>query len=216
MPDPLAGFTYPQPNWPYPTGYATVEDVQSRINAGVWDPSKPTAAPNTEQVQQWLMEATANVDVALRTRGYFVPLQPSTGWAAPPGMASQLYQGIGLGAWLQLKNICACYAAHFVQLSRYGTHSANKDTHAEEFMAIFDDFLTRIESAADNLIAFGVGGDFPPEIDIAKGAQTGSLGATLADPTSMQGPIFTKGMPLGSGYEQLSPSGPPGSTGSGI
>jgi len=217
MPDPLAGFNYPQPQWPYPTGYATVLDVQSRINAGTWDPSKPTASPTTAQVQQWLMEATANIDVALRTRGYFAPLQPTTGWVAPAGMAGQLYQGIGLGAWLQLKNIAACYAAHFVELSRHGSHGMNKDTHADDYMELFDDFLTRIESGADNLAAYGVGGDFAPEIDVAKGAQTGSLGATLSDPDLSEGPIFSKNMRLGSGYEgQPGGQSPPNSVFQGI
>jgi hypothetical protein len=82
---------------------------------------------------------------------------------------------------------------------------------------LFDDFLTRIESGADNLFAFGVGGDFAPEIDVAKGAQTGSLGATLADSSTSEGPIFTKGMRWGGGYEDFSPAPtPPNSTGQGI
>lgn len=216
MPDPLSGLTFPQPSWPYSTGYATVDDVRSRINAGTWDPTKPTASPTAAQVNQWLMEGTANIDVALRTRGYFVPLRPTQGWVPPTGMASQLYQGIGLGAWLQLKNICACYAAHFVELARHGSHGMNKDAHATDYMELFDDFLTRIESAADNLLAFGVGGDFAPEIDVAKGAGTGSLGATLSDPTFSEGPIFTKNMPLGSGYEGSSQSTPPNSPFQGI
>lgn len=206
MPDPLAGYTYDLAHYPYSTGYATVDDVRSRINAGTWDPTKPTAAPTAGQVTQWLLEGTANIDVALRTRGYFVPLEPIPDWLVPPGMETQLFLGIGLGAWLQLKNIAACYAAHFVQLTRHGSHGQNKDTNAEQFMTLFDDFIVRIESGADNLAAFGVGGDFAPEIDIAKGVLSGSLGASLSDPNMEEGPIFTRNMNLGSGYEQMSPT----------
>jgi hypothetical protein len=207
MPDPLSGFSYPQPGWPYATGYASVDDVRSRINAGTWDPNKSTAAPSAAQVQQWLMEGTANVDVALRTRGYFVPLTPIVGWVSPLGVPT--YSGIGMGAWWLLKNIAALWAAHWVQATRHGSHGQNNDTSAKYLMTLYDDLLTRIESAADNLATYGVAGDFAPEIDIAKGIQTGSLGATLADPNMAEGPIFTKGLLLGSGYEQNSPNTTP-------
>ena len=83
-------------------------------------------------------------------------------------------------------------------------------------MELFDDFLVRVESGADNLITYGVGGDFPPEIDVSKGVLTGSLGATLADPSFTEGPVFTKNLNLGSGYELNSPSSPPNSAFTGI
>lgn len=203
MPDPLSAFTFPTPWYPYATGYASLDDVKARINAGTWDPDKPTAAPNAAQVQQLLMEATSNIDAALRTRGYFVPLEPIAGWVAPAGMASQLYQGIGLGAWLMLKGIAAAYAAHYVELTRHGSHGTQHDPNAEHFMTLYDDFLTRIESGADNLFTYGVAGDFPPEINPAKGVLSGNLGATLADPNFTEGPAFTKYMNLGSGYENV-------------
>lgn len=211
MPDPLASFNYPQPTYPYPTGYASLDDVRARVNAGTWDPDKPTAAPNAGQVQQWLMEATAHIDVALRTRGYYVPLTPIADWAAPTGMPT--YQGIGLGAWWLLKNLAATYAAHWVELTRHGSHGSHHDPNAEHLMTLFDDFSTRLESGADNLAAYGVGGDFPPEIDVSKGVMSGSIGATLADPNVQEGPVFTKNMNLGSGYELNSPSPVGGSTG---
>lgn len=226
MPDPFASFTYPFPpgtpataftggGYPYPTGYSQVSDVQARINAGTWDPTDPTAAPSVAQVQQWLIEATANIDAALATRGYFVPLQPATSFVAPVGMPT--WNGIGTGAWMLLRNIAAAYVVYFVEQTRHGDHSAGQyDKNAEQWMQLYDGLASRIETAADNLETWGVGGPFAPEIDPAKGADSGSLGFTLQDPSVAQAPLFSKGMNLGSGWENqpsLNPSGPPNLSG---
>lgn len=225
--DPFASFVYPQPTgtpasgftsggYPYPTGYAQINDVASRVNAGTWDPTKSTAAPSTAQVEQWLIEATAAIDAALATRGYFVPLQPADSFVAPAGMTT--WNGVGVGAWLLLRNVCAAYATSFVESTRHGDHTtASHDPQAAFWMELYDDFLTRVETSADNLQTWGVGGPFAPDIDPAHGADSGSLGALLSDASQQEGPLFTKTMNLGSGWENTpaaNPSGNPNLTGS--
>ena len=206
--DPLAGILYPQPAYPYATGYAALADVAARVNAGTWDPNKPTAAPTADQVTQWLKEATGNIDAALATRGYYVPLAPMTSWTPPVGMPT--YQGIGVGAWFMLRHIAAAYATHFVEAARHGSHGASEDANAEHWMTIFDDFMTRIESEADNLEAFGVGGPFVPDINPAHAAGSGSMGAMLSQPSQQEGSLFGKYQNLGSGLEYNMPNPPSG------
>lgn len=209
MPDPLAGFNYSTPAYPYTTGYAQLSDVQARISAGSWDPTDPTAYPTSSMVNSWLQDATANIDAALATRGYSVPLTPIANWTPPAGM--QVYQGIALQAWLMLRSIAAAYAAHYVEAARHGGAGAelNEDPNASHWMEIFDDFMTRVETGADNLTAFGVGGLFVPDIDPAKAMSTGSLGTVLADPSLQEGPMFTKSGDLGGGWETTTPGAPP-------
>lgn len=208
MADPLAAATYAQPFYAYPTGYAQLSDVQARINAGTWDAASPTAAPTSAQVTQWLMEATANIDAALATRGYSIPLSPMAGWVAPPGMLT--YQGIGVGAWFMLRHIASAYGASFVEASRHGSHGPSEDSNAEYWMTIFDDFLVRLESEADNLEAFGVGGPFAPDIDPANAMGSGALGAMVSQPSMMDGSLFQKYQNLGAGWEVSTPVPPSG------
>lgn len=209
--DPFASFVYTQPTgnpvagftsggYPYPTGYASLPDVISRINAGSWDPTDPTAAPNAAQVQQWLMEATANIDVALATRGYFVPLQPAGSFSAPVGTTT--WNGVGIGAWLMLRNIAAAYASHYVETARHGENTVGQhDAQAKSWLDIYGAMLGEIETASANLEAFGVGGAFEPDINPSQGLGSGSLGVVLSDSSRQEGPLFTRGMNLGSGWE---------------
>lgn len=214
MPDPLGGFSYGAP-YPYDTGYAQISDVQARIMGGTWDPANdPAAYPSPTMVNTWLQDATAHLDAALVTRGYWVPLKPNPSWANPTGLP--LLQGIAIQAWLILRNIAAAYATHFVEASRHGgVGDANEDPNAAHWMTIFDDFCTRLESGADSLVPFGVGGPFPPEPDPAQALSTGSLGMVLSDASLSEGPLFTKSENLGGGWEgggavnPALPSGPP-------
>ncbi len=199
MADPLALAFVPGVGYPYSTGYATVADVQARVNAGTWDPTKPTAAPTVAQVTNWLLEATACIDAALGKRGYYVPLTAATSWSPPPGMPT--YQGIGIGAWLMLRNIAAAYATHFVEAARHGSIGQSQDQNADRWGTIYQNFLTLIEDGEDNLVTFGIGGPFAPEIDPARGASSGSLGFFLADPSTAESPIFYRSLQLGSGTE---------------
>jgi hypothetical protein len=213
MPDPLSGFTFSAP-YPYPTGYGQLSDVTSRVMAGTWDPANdPTASPTVAMVNAWLVDAAASIDAALATRGYTVPLVAVPGWVPPAGM--QVYQGVGIQAWLILRSIAADYAAFRVELARHGgSGPADEDDNASTFAAAHDDWLTRLESGADNLTAFGVNGPFVPEIDPAKSLVTGGMGMMLANPSRQEGPLFTKYGQLGGGWEtgslddQLT-SGPP-------
>lgn len=220
MPDPLANVAYPYPpgdptrgytggGYPYTSGYAQLSDVQARIAS--WNPSDPTAVPTQATVLVWLGDATAAIDAALATRGYYAPLQPMPSWPAPSGMP--LWNGLGIGAWQMLRSIAAAYAAHFVEAARHGGTGADKDQNAAHWMTIYDDFITRIESGADNLETFGLGGPFAPDIDPAHAAASGSLGFMMSAPSRAEGPMFSKWENLGSGWEGTTSgtpqSGPP-------
>jgi len=222
MPDLLASFSYPVLTssatftvgaYPYATGYAQLSDVTARVSAGTWDPGNdPSASPTAAMVNTWLMDATANIDAALATRGYWVPLQPLPDFLPPSGMT--LLNGIGVQAWLMLRSIAAAFATHYVEAARHGSvGQANEDPNAAHWMEIYDDFVTRLESSADDLMVFGVGGPFPPDPNAANAADSGSLGPITATPWLQQGPLFSKWENLGSGWEDTSPatapSGPP-------
>lgn len=208
MPDPLAGLTYGSP-YPYPTGYASIADVQARISAGSWDPTDPTASPNPDQVNDWLMDATAALDATLGKRGYAVPLAPPANWTNPTGLV--LYHGVGVQAWRLLRSAAAAYATHLTEAARHGSQGSgtNEDRNASYWLQEYRDFVCRVEAGKDNLTVFGVGGPFTPDPDPAKAASSGSLGMMLADPNTQQGPMFTKGEDLGGGWERTTPTPPP-------
>lgn len=200
--DPLAlsASAYTTPEYPYPTGYAQLQDVMSRVNPGGWDPYNPADNPTIDEVNAWLMEATAGIDAALAKRGYYVPLNPVDDYKPPAG--TPLVNGIAIGAWLELRRAAASYAASYVESSRHGGTGADNDTAAQHWMASYNGLLLRLEEGIDNLYAFGVGGGFAPEIDPAKGAASGSLGAFLGGRRGRFGgkaPMFTRHMNLGSG-----------------
>lgn len=185
---------YPQPSYPYEFGFADVISVTQNLAAGSWDPNKPGAYPTTAMVQDWLRKGTAFIDSELATRGYTIPLTAQAGYTVPTGFVA--INGLHPAVYQILEMVCAAYATHFVEASRHGGKAVDADTNATHWMAIFDDFITRIATGADNLTAFGVAGPFAPEIDPAKGMSTGALGMMVnSDPPTdrtMEGPQFTK------------------------
>lgn len=210
MTDPLA-ITYGTP-YPYAPGYAQISDVSSRINAGDWDPTDPTAFPTAAMVNTWLEDATAAIDSSLAKRGYYVPLTPQAGWpvAGTPAAKQPLYQGIGIQAWLILRNAAAAYAASYVEKSRHGAvGTGNQDPDAAAWMTTFTDTLERIENGTYNLTAYGVDGAFTPMIDPAQALQSGSIGfITASHGTRREGPFFWRDQDLGSGWERTTPTVP--------
>lgn len=226
LPPDIDTVTYDTNSYPFSTGYAKLEDVEARISAGQWDPNDPTASPTAAQVTRWLMDATGQLDSALATRGYYVPLTPRGDWTPPPGMAT--WNGIGLGAWLMLRNVAAAYAAHYVEASRHGGIGENQDANATAWMDEFNTFISKLVGTdstygrgsggkgasnrtimtppSDNLYIFGVAGPFAPEPDPTRALTSGALGAMLADSSRSDAPLFTKYQDLGSGWEYTDPS----------
>lgn len=145
--------------------YCQIADVQARILSGQWNPSNPNQGPTVAQVDTWIAEATALMDSVLAKRGYYVPLQVQSGF---PGGA------IVPTAYLILQNVCAAYVVNHVEQSRHGSVEENKDSNANEWLQYADDLIARFENGDDNLMAWGVGGAFEPELDPATGAQLGS------------------------------------------
>jgi hypothetical protein len=161
-----------------------------------YDPDLPTARPTGDQVSQWLKQATGDIDVMLATRGYTVPLKAKSNYVLPAGMTG--INGLHPNVYLKLQSVAAAYAAHFVEAARHGSAYLNADDNAKHWMEIYDDFCSRLESAADNLSPFGVDGPFVPEVDEAKGISSGNLGfrtnsGPQTDPTQ-EGPLFTTNM----------------------
>jgi hypothetical protein len=188
--------SFPRPAYPFPdSGYADIGAVTRYINSAYWDPDKPSESPSSDQVLEWLQEASAAIDSALAARGYFIPLQVRSDYLLPSGMKG--INGLNPAAYLLLQNIAAHYAAAMVQMSRHGSNAENEDHDAKAHFHFFNDHITRLETGADNLTAFGADGAFAPEIDPAQGVQTGNLGAfhstnTIPDPTQA-GPRFSNG-----------------------
>jgi len=205
MSDPLPSLevSYPQPTkdtpgWPFVTGYAAVDDVVSRINAATWDPDSPTATVTEVHVSAYLCDATAMLDAALAKRGYWVPLRVTPGWKVPPG--TPLYAGVGVGAWNILRAVAAAYGTALVEQSRHGSvGTANLDPNAQWWLQFWNDFLAKIVDGSDNLTAFGVGGDFPPELNPY--GDLGALGFVQSGSVAHLPPFFTRYQDLGSGWE---------------
>lgn len=183
---------YPQPYYPFKTGYADITSVQA--NVITWDPNKPGTLPTLASVNDWLRKGTAAMDAAMMSRGYSVPLTASSGYAVPTGFAA--INGLHPALYQTLEMICAAYATHFVEAARHGSRSLNADDNAAHWMHMFDDFITRVETGADNLTAWGAQGPFPPEIDPAKAMQTGNLGAFVATDNQpsldTESPLFSR------------------------
>jgi hypothetical protein len=187
---------FPQPAYPNrDTGYADVDAVARNINAGSWDPSMPNAFPTVNQVESWLVEAAAMIDSELAARGYTIPLTVSSGYVIPAGM--QPMNGLHPYAYVLLQNCASHYACAMLEQARHGSISQNEDPDAKMHHQLFDDYINRLASGADNLTAFGAIGPFPPQLDPASGEQTGTMGAFLStntqpDPTQ-EGARFTNG-----------------------
>lgn len=169
---------YNQPAYPYTTGYADLESVVRNIMAGTWDPSKPNAAPSVTQVESWLREATAEIDMELAKRGYTVPLTASSGYVVPTGLTAM--NGMHPNVYLILEQVASAYATSRVEGARHASTGQSEDTNAHTWIATYRDFLLLVRTGKANLGYFGVTGPFEPEIDPAKAIQTGSLGAFVA------------------------------------
>lgn len=170
-----------QSGWPAPWGYCDVADIQSRINAGTWNPDASGAFPNTSMVQQWITEGAVTIDAALVRNGYFVPIVPQSGKVIMPQL------------WLLLRNINASFATGMVERARHGAVDESEDLNAEFWITLFDDFLTRLEQGDDNLRLFGADGPFLPVAD--RGSKMSVGGQTDANGNA-QPPFFTKYAPL--------------------
>jgi hypothetical protein len=183
---------FPLGSYPYKTGYADVASVQQNIIN--WDPGKPNALPTLGTVQDWLRKASTMIDAELAARGYTIPLTAVSGYVVPTGFTA--INGLHPLVYQQLEMIAAAYATSFVEASRHASQGLEADQQAKFWLTMFDDFITRIATGADNLTAFGVQGPFPPEIDPAKGIQSGNLGAFVATgnqpSTTTEGPLFSR------------------------
>ncbi len=149
--------------YPFPTGYAEIADVAARINAGTWNPSNDsTSSPTAGQVNQFLIEATAEVDMVLRKTGYFVPLQMQGGYPASPLPPTVL---------TKLQVITAALASAMVEKVRHGSATQESDQVGSDWKKLADGLLARLQDGSDN---------FPPQPDQSRGAtwtgQTDSSG----------------------------------------
>lgn len=185
---------YAAPAYPFDTGYADVAAVKA--NLANFDPDLPTTRPTLEQVNDWLKQATGDIDMLLAARGYTIPLVARNGYAPPANVPT--INGIAATVYLKLRMVAAAYVTHFVEAARHGSEYLNADSNAKHWMEIYDDFAARLENGADNLTPFGVDGPFPPTPDEASGVSIGTLGfrsnqTPNTDP-SMEGPLFTTNM----------------------
>lgn len=175
---------------PFGTGYASVADVAARIAAGSWDPTKSNAFPTAVQTAQFLIEASADVDMVLAKSGYTVPLTPSPN--APGGI-------IQPQAYSILRKIASALAAGHVEMVRHGSMQHNADKQGDDWITYADDLLTRIETGDDNLTIFGAAGAFELQPDPAGVISNGNLiydvgTDTLLDHAGRSGlPVFTLG-----------------------
>lgn len=151
--------------YPYPTGYASRDDVAARIldgtqnfGVGMVPAGQPQASTsstsfggnvNGPQVDDFLMVATAQVDTALARAGYQVPPVPASG-----------YLVVGQQVWLTLRNVTAYLAAAMVEKRRHGAPEQSADGHAMALFQYADDLLVRLEEGADNLSQFGMAAAF--------------------------------------------------------
>lgn len=180
--------------YPFVTGYADVDAVAANINAGTWDPTSPAAAPSVAQVTNWLCEGTSLIDIAMMTRGYLIPLTPLSSYV-PPLLPTPM-NGMHPNLYLLLQHAVTAFVCSKIESSRHGSVGEQADQQAEYWHAIWDDYVTRIETGADNLTAWGAEGPFPPEIDPAQAIQSGNLGAMISTDASpspnVQGALFTR------------------------
>lgn len=197
MTDPLLAIDYPTPSYPFSSGYASVDDVSARVNAATWSPDDPTTKITSDKVEQWLKEATAQIDAALAKVGYWVPLRADPQCELMAGQPT--YNGVGLGAWNLLRTICAAYAVAMLEATRHGAvGTANEDPNRDWWLTQFNTFLKSVADSTDNLGAFCAGGDFAPGLapDYSK------MGFVAAGGAYARRPFFHKWMNLGSGYEE--------------
>ncbi len=146
-------------SYPYASGYCSPDHVAARVLGGQWNPSTTGQTPNTAQVNDWIAEASADIDMRLARAGYTIPLTLAPGFSA-----------IGEQVWLHLRTICAELVAGYVQRARHGSYDP-QGTEAKESQFHFtlaDDMLSAIEDGATNLTVFGVAGPFEPDVDPAK------------------------------------------------
>jgi hypothetical protein len=165
--------------YPYPYGYCDMTDVQSRIQAGSWTPTKTGAAPTMQQAQDFILDGAVMIDTVLARTGYTIPLKAQSG------------QVIGQQVWLTLLDINAALTVAFVEKTRHGSQDMNEDPNATWWMTYADDRLARIESGDDNLSLFGLDGPFYPIADRARGMIW--TGATDADGNATV-PFFSRSM----------------------
>jgi hypothetical protein len=165
--------------YPFPYGYCDMTDVQSRIQAGSWTPTKTSAWPTMQQAQDFILQGAVSIDTVLARTGYTIPL------------AAQSGKVIGQQVWQTLLEINAALAVAYVEKARHGSQDMNEDSNATWWMTYADDRLARIESGDDNLSLFGLDGPFYPIADRSRGMLwTGSVDAD----GNATVPYFSRGM----------------------
>jgi hypothetical protein len=163
--------------YPFDHGYCESEDVVARIKLGRYDPTIPGNVGG-EYIDLFIEEGATEIDLVLARVGYTVPLAAAEGLVIQPQV------------WSKLKMINATWAAAHVEMWRHSTDQGSGDQQAERLLGLADDMLTRLQSGADNLALFGVGGPFTPESDPALAMDTNM--DDLDPLTSLQPqPIFT-------------------------
>lgn len=159
--------------YPFPYGYCDMTDVQSRIQAGSWTPTKTGGWPTMQQAQDFILQAAIAIDTVLARTGYTIPLVPQSG------------KVIGQQVWQTLLDINAALTVAQIEKTRHGSQDLNEDTNATWWMTYADDRLARIESGDDNLSLFGLDGPFYPIADRSRGMLwTGAVDANgIATPS---------------------------------
>ena len=162
--------------YPYTFGYCQLSDISARINAGTWT-GGTGSAPNATQANQFILEGAAQIDIAMRHRGYYVPLVPTPPLVAVPPVV-----------YTYLQHVNAALACAMVERVRHGSAEESADTVADYWMSLADDLIARIESGVDDLGLMGISGDFPPIADQSRGMYVGGRQDGLGNANS---PTFT-------------------------
>jgi hypothetical protein len=165
--------------YPFPYGYCDVTDVQARIAAGTWNPTKTGAQPTLAQVQEFILEGASAIDTVLARTGYYVPLRARSDLAIQP----QAYQ--------TLLDVNAALAVAAIEKTRHGTQDVSADENAGWWLQYADDRIARIEGGDDNLWQFGLDGPFPPVPDMSVGMLYTGITDSDGNPTT---PYFSHGM----------------------
>lgn len=145
-----------------PMGYCQVIDVEARIKQGGYNPDVPGGI-TSEYIQQYILQAAAQIDMVLAKTGYTLPLTPLVNTLP-----------IGPQAFTFLLNVNAIGAAGYIELWRHAEDVSNADSQAQRLLSLFDDLLARLETGDDNLALFNVAGPWPPEADPAQSMDDGT------------------------------------------
>lgn len=151
-----------------PMGYCQVTDVSSRIKQGGYNPDVPGGIGSI-YIEQYILQAAAQIDMELARAGYGVPLIAVSG---DDSLGNPLV--IGPQVYSLLLMINATGAAGYVEMWRHAEDASQADTQSMRLLTLFDDLLGRLGSGEDNLALFNVAGPWPPEADPALAMDDGT------------------------------------------